>query len=154
MLVEQLNTRRSILLAANHHYSRRHRPRDNNNITLGAILERDATMRETAQLKAAMDATSSRIQTLEKQLLCMKKILQESDDQNGAGVGGSRDVLESGRSASLHYGSGNEIERADRGATASASFRFSSPEDRALGLHHRGIHALKVLESRKISGRG
>ncbi|XVF17528.1 hypothetical protein REPUB_Repub10bG0130700 [Reevesia pubescens] len=137
MLVEQLNTRRSILSAANHHYSARShrlRPRDNNNnynnITLGAILQRDATVRETAQLKAAMDATSSRIQTLEKQLLCMRKILQESDNQNeGVGTVGSRDVLESGRSASFHYGSGNnKIER----APASASFRFSGgPEERA-----------------------
>ncbi|XWS41774.1 hypothetical protein CRYUN_Cryun17cG0112000 [Craigia yunnanensis] len=130
MLVGQLNTRRSIFSDANHHYSRRHRPRDKNNITLGAILQRDATLHENAHLKAAMDATSSRIQTLEKQLLCMKKILQESDDQNG-GFGGSRDVLESGRSASFHYGSGTKIERADRTANASASFRFSGPEERA-----------------------
>ncbi|XVE87003.1 hypothetical protein DITRI_Ditri18aG0080800 [Diplodiscus trichospermus] len=131
MLAGQLSTRRSILSAANNHYSRRHRrPRDSNknNITPGAILQRDATMRETAQLKAAMDATSSRIQTLEKQLLCMKKVLQESDDQKG--FGGHGHVLESGRSASFHFGSGNNIEKADRsGATASASFRLSGPED-------------------------
>ncbi|XP_022774122.1 BTB/POZ domain-containing protein At3g49900-like [Durio zibethinus] len=139
MLVGQLNPHRSIFSAANHHYSRRHRLRDaddnnNNNITLGAILQREATMCETAQLKAAMDATSSRIQTLEKQLLCLKKILQKSDDHQNGGVGGSsRDVLESGRSASFHYGSGNKIERADREATASASFRFSGPEERAFG---------------------
>ncbi|XVF15425.1 hypothetical protein REPUB_Repub09cG0152000 [Reevesia pubescens] len=139
MLVAQLNTRSSIFSPANHHYSartrRNHRPRDinNNNITLGAILQRDATMRENSQLKAAMDATSSRIQTLEKQLLRMKNILQESDhDQNIEGVGGSRDVLESGRSASFHYGSRNKIERADKGAPASASFRFSGPEERAI----------------------
>ncbi|EOX91679.1 BTB/POZ domain - like 3 [Theobroma cacao] len=131
MLVEQLNTRRSIFSAANHYSSRPHRPaRDN--ITLGAILQRDATMRETAQLKAAMDATSSRIQTLEKQLHCMKKILQDSDHNGGVGAG-SRDVLGSGRSASFHYGSGNTIERADRGASSSASFRFSRPEDKAFG---------------------
>ena len=133
MLVEQLNTRRSIFSAANHHHSRRHRPRDNNKITLGAILRRDATVRETAQLKAAMDATSSRIQTLEKHLLCMKKILQESEHDQNEGVGaGSRDMLESGRSASFHYGSGNKVERADRGAPASASFRFSGSEERAI----------------------
>ncbi|KAK5775513.1 hypothetical protein F383_19454 [Gossypium arboreum] len=144
MLVEQLNTRRSILSAANHqYYSRRHRPTnsnneddENNNVTLGEILQRDATKRETAQLKAAMDATSSRIQTLEKQLLCMKKLLQESDHENviERSGGGCRDVLESGRSASFHYGSGRKIERAYNGAPASASFRFSGgPEERALG---------------------
>ncbi|KAE8695965.1 DNA-directed RNA polymerase II subunit RPB1 isoform 3 [Hibiscus syriacus] len=142
MLVEQLNTRRTIFSAANHHLSRSHRPRTSSNnddvddnITLGEILERDATKRETAQLKAAMDATSSRIQTLEKQLLCMKKILQESDENVIEGTGGgSRDVLESGRSASFHYGSGNKIERAYLGAPSSASFRFSGgPKERALG---------------------
>ncbi|MBA0592145.1 hypothetical protein Gorai_009132, partial [Gossypium raimondii] len=144
MLVEQLNTRRSILSAANHqYYPRRHRPTnsnneddDNSNVTLGEILQRDATKRETAQLKAAMDATSSRIQTLEKQLLCMKKLLQESDHENviERSGGGCRDVLESGRSASFHYGSGRKIERAYNGAPASASFRFScGPEERALG---------------------
>ncbi|XVE82937.1 hypothetical protein DITRI_Ditri16bG0045200 [Diplodiscus trichospermus] len=142
MLVDQLNTRSSIFSAAsNHHYSRRHRPGDNknsnnNNITLGAILQRDATMRETVQLKAAMDATTSRIQTLEKQLLCMKKILQESDiaDQNEGVLGaGPKGVLESGRSASFHYRSGNMVERADlRRAPASASCRFSGPEERAV----------------------
>ncbi|XP_039000774.1 BTB/POZ domain-containing protein At3g49900-like [Hibiscus syriacus] len=140
MLVEQLNTRRTIFSAADHHLSRSHRPRtsnndDDDNITLGEILERDATKRETAQLKAAMDATSSRIQTLEKQLLCMKKILQESDENVIEGTGGgSRDVLESGRSASFHYDSGNKIERAYLGAPSSASFRFSDgPKERALG---------------------
>ncbi|XVF61349.1 hypothetical protein PTKIN_Ptkin08bG0122800 [Pterospermum kingtungense] len=132
MLVGQLNTRRSIFSATDHHYSRRYCPveDDNNNITLGAILQRDATVRENAQLKAAMDVTSLRIQTLEKQLLCMKKILQESDNQN-RGVEGSRDVMESGRSASFHYGSRtNKIERAERGT---ASFRFSGREERAFG---------------------
>lgn len=128
MLVEQINTRRSIFSsAANLHSLRRHRPRDDDNkdnITLGSILQRDATMRETAQLKAAMDATSSRIETLEKQLLSMKKILSQESD---------RGVLESGRSASFHYGSGNKVERReDIGApAASASFRFSTsgPEE-------------------------
>ncbi|KAE8701173.1 putative adenylsulfate kinase [Hibiscus syriacus] len=142
MLVEQLNTRRTIFSAANHHLSRSHRPRTSNsnddvddNITVGEILERDATKRETAQLKAAMDATSSRIQTLEKQLLCMKKILQESDENVIEGTGGgSRDVMESGRSASFRYVSGNKIERSYLGAPSSASFRFiGGPKERALG---------------------
>lgn len=121
MLVGQLSSRRSIFSAADSRLRRSidDDEDDEDNITLGAILQREATMRENAQLKAAMDATSFRIQTLEKQLLCMKKMLQESDivvDRN-------RDVMESGRSASFHYGSGtNKIERVDRGA---ASFRFS-----------------------------
>ncbi|XP_022741783.1 BTB/POZ domain-containing protein At3g49900 [Durio zibethinus] len=157
MLVEQLNTRRSIFSAANHHYSHRHRPRGNK-ITLGEILQRDATMRETAQLKAAMDATSTRIQTLEKQLLSMKKILQESDDQN-EGIAGSRDVLKLGRSASFHYGSRSKIERADRGAPASASLRLTSgPEEKACGssssenscIHNPRIK--KIIGQRLIKG--
>ncbi|OMO56455.1 BTB/POZ-like protein [Corchorus capsularis] len=155
MLVEQLNTRRSIYSAAEHHSSRggggrlHRRPARNTNnsaITLGTILQRDAAMRETAQLKAAMDATSSRIQTLEKQLHCMKKILQESDNLNtteGEGVGGggsSRDVIKSGRSASFHYDSRNTIEREDRTARTSASFRFSGREreEAAEGLKFDG----------------
>lgn len=166
MLVEQLNTRRSILSAANHqYYSRRHRPTnssnndddDNNNVTLGEILQRDATKRETAQLKAAMDTTSSRIQTLEKQLLCMKKILQESDHENvieRTGGGWCRDVLESGRSASFHFGSGRKIERAYIGAPASASFRFSGgPEERASGSSSSENSAMKKnIGQRLIKG--
>ncbi|KAL4369282.1 hypothetical protein GQ457_05G007760 [Hibiscus cannabinus] len=158
MLVEQLTTRRTIFSAADHHLSRsRHPTRTGNdvddvdiNVTLGEILERDATKRETAQLKAAMDATSSRIQTLEKQLLCMKKILQESDENVIERTGGgSRDGLESGRSASFHYGSGNKTESAYLGAPSSASFRFSGgPKERALGSSSPpGIDSPRIKKS-------
>ncbi|KAG6666070.1 BTB/POZ domain-containing protein At3g49900 isoform X1 [Carya illinoinensis] len=124
MLMEQLNTRRSILIsstAADHIQPCRQRTRssskDDGPITLGAILQREAALRQAAHLKAAMDATSSRIQSLEKELNVMKKLLNEPEILQRSILMGS------GRSSSFHYGSENKIERGDRGSASSASLR-------------------------------
>jgi len=80
MLVEQLNTRRTVLTTpttTNHHYTRSHQTRGS--ITLGSILRRDAAVREAAQLKVEMDSTNSRIESLEKELSRMKKLLRKSE---------------------------------------------------------------------------
>lgn len=123
MLVEQLNTRRSIYSAANRPVHHRRKPSRDATTTLGAILQRDAAVRQNAQLNAAMTATSSRIEDLEKQLQGMKKLLRDSERKNE----NSRKVLDSGRSISFHFDSGNRIERKEN-VYAPSSFRLTGRE--------------------------
>lgn len=141
MLAEQLNTRSSIFSAANQHFQTHNRTREDP-VTLGAILQRDAALREAAQLKAAMNATSQRIQTLENELSGMKKILDETEKERSELIDMNsrllhvhekgRSVLESGRSASFHYGKGNKIERGERGSVSSLNVRSGGREERTI----------------------
>ncbi|CAI9111276.1 OLC1v1011461C2 [Oldenlandia corymbosa var. corymbosa] len=125
MFVEQLNTRRSIFSAAdNHNYNRnnnnnkpQHQKIQDSTSTLGAILQRDAALRQVAQLKAAMDTTNSRIQSLEKELIGMRKRLQDAESHNH-----EQSTLDSGRSQSFRFSSENRIERGQIGSVSSASF--------------------------------
>ncbi|KAJ0040884.1 hypothetical protein Pint_27894 [Pistacia integerrima] len=146
MLTEQLNTRRSIVSASYNHNSHRHHQYSRDPITLGAILQRDAALREAAQLKAAMNATSSRIQNLENELDGMKKLLIETEKERSEltemnkllvePAEKERCVLVSGRSASFHHVTENsKIERGERGSVSSLNIRFSDgrEEGRALG---------------------
>ncbi|KAL6227484.1 hypothetical protein ACLB2K_001442 [Fragaria x ananassa] len=114
MLIEQLNTRRTILTAAtDDHYTQlpllQHHYDDTKSdpapvATLGSLLQRDTVLRQSAQLKATMAATSSRIRTLEEELSGMKKLLEECHNERSimAEAGGER------KSASFHYGSSDE----------------------------------------------
>ncbi|KAL2551649.1 BTB/POZ domain-containing protein [Forsythia ovata] len=113
MFAEQLNTRRSIISAVDHHDDR-HRMEDDA-ATLGAILERDAAMRQVAQLKAAMNTTKSRIQSLEKELSGMKKVLNKSES--------IRNKIDSSKSASFRLSSENKVERGQIGSVSSVNFR-------------------------------
>lgn len=117
MLIEHLNTRRSIAAAATG-------PRDqvDRTTTLGEILHRDTSNRQTTQLRETMDSTYSRIQSLEKELRCMKKILVEEEEKQ------QRNVLNSERSASFHFvGAENgKIGRGERGSVSSSGFMFDT----------------------------
>ncbi|KAJ8765589.1 hypothetical protein K2173_014711 [Erythroxylum novogranatense] len=159
MLMEQLNTRRTInTTAANsHHVHKRNHHHLNvfggdSSMTLGSILRRDAATREAVQLKAEMEATNSRIQSLEKELASMKKLLQKSEKERNLMEKKlvkseketrvlecdlretvmrelereGRSVMESPRSASFHYGPREaKVERGQTGSTSFAStFRF------------------------------
>lgn len=147
MLVEQLNTRRSIYAAAaestprgqrgrNHHHDQ-HSPRPppimqqrqllkEEASTLGAIIQRDAALRQVSELKAAMDATCSRIQTLESNLTGMKQLLHESETR--------RSALESRRSESFRVtATTNKVQRGERGSVSAASIRFNANRDRVEG---------------------
>ncbi|XP_019195017.1 PREDICTED: BTB/POZ domain-containing protein At3g49900 [Ipomoea nil] len=120
MFVEQHNTRRSIVSAAGHHNLHENRSKSSSSsMTLGAVLERDAALRQSAQLKEAMHATVSRIQSLEKELSDMRKFLAEPNDVV---------KTDSCRSAScrLAAGSLNKIGKGERGSVSSGSFRLSS----------------------------
>lgn len=130
MYVEQLNTRRSIISASNHrnHTDEKqqiHQSRESEDqVTLGAILERDAALRQVAQLKAAMDTTNLRIQSLEKELKGMRKLLLESENSRNP------NALDSGRSQSFRFSTQNKIERGQIGSVSSASLRFTSSKDK------------------------
>ncbi|KAF5205820.1 BTB/POZ domain-containing protein [Thalictrum thalictroides] len=131
MLVEQLNTRCTIIsttTSAVNNRQPRHNPQHNNeynqSMTLGAMLQRDATFRQVAQLKATMEATSSKIETLEKDLMRMKKVLDSSKKKQ-------RESSDSGRSASFRFSSERKIEKEDRGPN-STSLRFSDKRERGV----------------------
>ncbi|MQM12881.1 hypothetical protein Taro_045801 [Colocasia esculenta] len=118
MLVEQLLTRRAIFDRV-----RKARPADNilpgssgGGVTLGGILQRDATIRQAAHLRASMEATSFRIQTLERNLANMKRRLSRS--QQGSTPLAAEDV------GNLETEVGSEPAR-------SASCRFFGPEEKA-----------------------
>lgn len=131
MFIEQLNTRRSILTATaadNHHHDHHiNHLQNKNEVSLGTILERDAALRQVSQLKAAMNATSSRIQSLEQELSGMKKLLTESDQNAKNNLSHN-----SARSASFRLSSENKIDRGQIGSVSSASFRILTARDRAV----------------------
>lgn len=119
MLIEQLTTHRSlfsVLNTAHHHH------RDSPVSTLGAILERDAALRQVTQLRSAIDTTCSRIKTLEKELCGMKKLLLESER------GPSILLDHQKRSSSCRFNSNSnsnrKVERGQRGSISSSFLRF------------------------------
>ncbi|KAF8410225.1 hypothetical protein HHK36_002748 [Tetracentron sinense] len=118
----QLNTRHSVFsaaAAADHHPRRLH---NGQAATLGAILQHDAALRQVTQLKEAMEVTGSRIQSLERDLDDMKKLLRESENR--------RKELESSRAASFRLSSENKVVRGQRGSTSLASLPFYDRQDR------------------------
>ncbi|XP_008237988.1 PREDICTED: BTB/POZ domain-containing protein At3g49900 [Prunus mume] len=140
MLIEQLNTRRTIIsaaaaaaVAADHTQIQPRVHHDNKKLiepageatTLGSLLQRDTMLRQSAQLRATMAATSSRIQSLEEELNGMKKLLDECHEKQENSI-----LLEDGRrSASFHYGTNensNKITKGDKASASSSSFRIIS----------------------------
>ncbi|KAK4488443.1 hypothetical protein RD792_004207 [Penstemon davidsonii] len=110
MFIEQLNTRRSIISAADHHIIRKEQVNDP--ITLGAILQRDAALRQVAQLKAVMNTTHSHIESLEKELNGIRKLLNKSENV--------KNRIDGERSASFRFSSETE-KKIDRGQIGSVS---------------------------------
>lgn len=133
MFIEQLSTRRSILTATaadNHHHHHDHHIdhlQNKTEVSLGTILERDAALRQVSQLKAAMNATSSRIQSLEQELNGMKKLLSESDQNAKNNLSHN-----SARASSFRLSSENKVDRGQIGSVSSASFRILTARDRAV----------------------
>ncbi|CAL9148590.1 unnamed protein product [Musa hybrid cultivar] len=99
MLIEQLHTRSCILDRAtpspagpapikqhNHLWSTTttictSRSHGNGQLTLGAILQRDATRRQSAHIRTAMEATSLRIENLERDLAGLRQRLRWSEEK-------------------------------------------------------------------------
>lgn len=90
-LVEQLNSHQTFDVVLADPSSKP----QGNYATLGAILQHDAALRYSTQLKKTMEATSARIISLEHELTSMKKRLRES--------GNKMEVLDSTRSASCRF---------------------------------------------------
>lgn len=124
MFIEQLNTRYSVFSAAqtlkSHHHSRHHHPVkppsavNANSVTLGAILQRDAALRQVTHLRDTMEYTSSRIQSLEEEINGMRKILTKSD----TGL-----ITGKVKSESFRFSSERKVDRGQRGSVSSGSFR-------------------------------
>ncbi|XP_073156842.1 BTB/POZ domain-containing protein At3g49900 [Henckelia pumila] len=146
MFVEQLNTRRSIILT-----QRKLDPA----VTLGAILKRDAAMRQATQLKNVMNTTNSRIQSLEKEVNGMRKLLNQVENTSSV-------INSGGRSASFRFSSeGNRVDRGQIGSisastvrningsrirvegSSSSSSEDSSPSVEKINLGRRLMHGLK-----------
>ncbi|KAJ1377308.1 NPH3 domain [Sesbania bispinosa] len=133
VLVEHLNTRHSLASMGTQQHQqfesnreqRQRRFMEETSVTLGDILRRDAALRQTAQLKAAMDSTNARIQSLEKELECMNKALLEHQAEEEEEQKNNEFCSE--RSASFHFVPSVEngrIERGERGSVSSSNIQF------------------------------
>ncbi|KAM7516447.1 hypothetical protein LguiA_006030 [Lonicera macranthoides] len=153
MFLEQLNTRRSLFSAAathlntttSRHKNHHHQPKaPHDNITLGAILQRDAALRQVAELQATMHATSSRVQALEKELIGMRQVLDDP------AINGS----DPGRSASFRFSSEGKVERGERGSVSSGSFRgFGRKERTKASFYTQGFSDGNSKVERKFGKR-
>ncbi|KAK7252771.1 hypothetical protein RIF29_36965 [Crotalaria pallida] len=163
MLIEHLNTRRTIATEVLQLDQR---------TTLGDFLNRDTAHRQTAQLKEAIDSTYSRIQSLEKELSCMKKILvdhqaeEEEQKQQQQQQQQRSNVLNSERSASFHFetAENGKVERGERGSVSSSGFMFDTTirkrnevgrSNLTVGTCHDGSETPKISKTfrkRLISG--
>uniref|UniRef100_A0A803N4C6 NPH3 domain-containing protein n=2 Tax=Chenopodium quinoa TaxID=63459 RepID=A0A803N4C6_CHEQI len=133
MLIEQLNTHRSLFSVLNPTTTTnplqhsQFDPRTDSPATLGAILERDAALRQVTQLRSAIDTTCSRIQSLEKELCGMKKLLMESEREKQKGGGSASLMDDQRRTSSCRFNNksnNNKVERGERGSISSSFLRF------------------------------
>ncbi|KAJ1381783.1 SKP1/BTB/POZ domain superfamily [Sesbania bispinosa] len=121
MLIEHINTRRSVVAAAVATGTQQQVERT----SLGDFLLDDTARRQTAQLKEVMDSTYSRIQSLEKELRGLKKILLDHQAEHEEEMEKEqRNVLNSERSASFHFvpAESRKIQRGGRGSVSSSGF--------------------------------
>jgi hypothetical protein len=91
MLVEQLHSHHSMMLAHGHHDAAAppllksaafsDGVADAASMTLGDILQRDSVLRESAHIRASMQATSARIESLERELAGLRTRLRRSEQQ-------------------------------------------------------------------------
>lgn len=123
MFIGQLNTRRTVISAANNYDIKKTHYESPDADTLGALLQRDAALRQVAQLKSVMDATSSRIQSLEKELSVMRQVVQDNTVVKS-------NQIDSGRSASFRLG--RKVERGQRGSVSASSYRSFRSKERKI----------------------
>lgn len=143
MLVEQLHTRRLILDCAAVPCLRRRRGaagEDEDDArgdaeeervvkpppTLGAILQRDAARRHASQLRAAAEATSLRIESLERDLSGLRQRLRWSEEK--------RVDMESVRSSSFRIVRGAEVDE-----------EVAPPAGKGRGLGRRLMRGLRKM---------
>ncbi|GAU26129.1 hypothetical protein TSUD_225920 [Trifolium subterraneum] len=132
ILVEHLTTRRTITEAATTTAAGSFQQQvEVHRTSLREFLQLDTTRRQNAQLKEAMNSTHSRIQTLERELSCMKKILQDhqaeevKEKETEKEKEPENSVLNSERSSSFHVlpiDESSKIQRGGRGSVSSSGF--------------------------------
>ncbi|KAL6657680.1 hypothetical protein ACP70R_005460 [Stipagrostis hirtigluma subsp. patula] len=181
MLVEQLHSHHSMLLHHHHHTAAAAAPpsalappliksslsgalsggaADAASMTLGDILQRDAVLRQSAHIRASMQATSARIESLERELAGLRSRLRRSEQQQqqhavAAAVAGSAiDHRAPGKSASFRIlrsrlWDGEDLAPAAPGRTAAKDDSAS-----ARGFRSRLVHGFKNLFGRRAAGSG
>ncbi|KAK7309151.1 hypothetical protein RJT34_05663 [Clitoria ternatea] len=139
ILVEHLNTRRSVAAAATTCGPQVERT------SLREFLQRDTAHRQRAQLKEAMDSTYSRIQSLEKELRGMKKILMDHHADESHILNSERSL-----SASFHYVptaaaaaplESSQIQRGGRGSVSSSGFLLDNNNNIQLGRYDLSLRS-------------
>ncbi|OEL23762.1 hypothetical protein BAE44_0015219 [Dichanthelium oligosanthes] len=174
MLVEQLHSHHSMLL--NHHHAATPAPRpppaapilkpslsgafsggvtgDAASMTLGDILQRDAALRQSAHIRASMQATSLRIETLERELASLRTRLRRSEQQQQAEAAGGTSAIDRapGKSASFRIPrsrlwDGEEL-------TPVGPRRVAARDSNARGFKSRLVHGFKNLFGRRQGAAG
>ncbi|CAJ1929282.1 unnamed protein product [Sphenostylis stenocarpa] len=117
ILVEHLNTRRSLVAAAAAATQQVERT------SLRKILHHDTAHRHATDIEEAMDSTYYRIQSLEKELMDMKKLLEHHQVRHGKR---NNNALNQERSTSFHFEPphSSKIQRGGRGSISSSNFLF------------------------------
>lgn len=145
-----LNTGDTVISAANNHNMKKTHCESEETHTLSALLQRDSALQQVAELQSAMDATSCRVQSLEKQLQVMRQIVQDNSAIKC-------DQINYGRSSSCRQNFGKKLERGQIGSLSS-SFRRTgkkvSVEAQNLGNDHNNTTKVeqKNLGRRLMSG--
>lgn len=105
MLLDQLHTRHAYVHLSSASAAAMPKQQSSNpstNITLGAILQRDTARRQAAHLRTSMEATSFRIESLERDLEGLRRKLRWSEEK--------RAEMESVRSSSFRVAAGGKEE--------------------------------------------
>ncbi|RCV13771.1 hypothetical protein SETIT_2G372500v2 [Setaria italica] len=175
MLVEQLHSHHSILLS-NHHYAAAPAPApgpilkpslsgafaggaavDAASMTLGDILQRDAALRQSAHIRASMQATSLRIETLERELASLRTRLRRSEQQQAeaeaeAAAGAPAIDRAPGKSASFRIPRSRLWDGEELAPVGPR--RAAARDGNARGFKSRLVHGFKNLFGRRQEAAG
>uniref|UniRef100_A0A0A9CED3 NPH3 domain-containing protein n=1 Tax=Arundo donax TaxID=35708 RepID=A0A0A9CED3_ARUDO len=172
MLVEQLHSHHSMLLTHHHHAAAPLPPPpaailktfstgafsggvpDAASMTLGDILQRDSVLRQSAHIRTSMQATSARIETLERELAGLRTRLRRSEQhQQQAVVAGAEIDRASGKSASFRIPRSRLWDGEDL-APAGPARAAARDDGSARGFKSRLVHGLKNLFGRRPATAG
>jgi hypothetical protein len=162
MLVEQLHSHQSVLLTRHHNHDAAAPPPPllkgahlpgafsggDAGMTLGDILQRDYALRQSARIRASMQATGARIESLESDLAGLRTRLRRSEQEHAAAAAIDRAP---GKSASFRIPRTRLWDGEDiRGAVT----RDTNNASRGGGFKSRLVHGFKKLFGRRAAGTG
>ncbi|KAF7015054.1 unnamed protein product [Triticum aestivum] len=177
MLVEQLHSHHSMLLTQHHHAAAAAAPAsaaplplppglhkraisgafssavaaatagDAANMTLGDILQRDAVLRQSAHIRASMDATGHRIDTLERELAGLRCRLRRSEQAAAAATASAAIDRVSAKSASFRIPRSRLWNGEDLSSSTATTGRSAAKGN--LSLKSRLVHGFKSLFGRR-----